>query len=205
MLPVEDPDEGKRSLDDYEAGKVPTRNQCEDALKRWLKYHETGDHDKVFQVLKIRLNGKKPEDDPEEGDTYQKWLDELNQSNVDPDVDPESQIRIDFDEMDYEVYKVVKLGGSSREAHTRLYTRTTRSCNIFARYTSFKEGVDCEADGDVLLNYRGLLSGGVYETRGGRSRQSTGVPSPLQVPPPPSSIRPTCILRPDDEQVLTTR
>ncbi len=54
---------------------------------------------------------------------------------------------------------MMKLGGgaSSREAHSRLYTRTSRGCNIFLRYQSYKEGIPNE-DGDSKLQYNDLLT-----------------------------------------------
>ena len=55
---------------------------------------------------------------------------------------PEEEV-VDFKVIKFEVYKVLKLGGgaSSREAHSRLYTRTSRSCNICLRYQRYKEGI----------------------------------------------------------------
>ena len=62
----------------------------------------------------------------------------------------------------FEVYEVMELGGgaSSREAHSRLYTRTTTiSCNIVLRYQSYKEGTHPDEDGDSKLQYNDLLKG----------------------------------------------
>jgi len=60
----------------------------------------------------------------------------------------------------FEVYKVTKLGegASSRDAHSRLYTRTWRSCNTFLRYQSYKEGIHPDKDGDSKLRYNDLLT-----------------------------------------------
>ena len=73
---------------------------------------------------------------------------------------PEEEV-VDFKAIKLEVYKVLKLGGgaSSREAHSRLYTRTSRSCNIFLRYQSYKEGIHPDEDGDSKLRYNDLLTG----------------------------------------------
>jgi hypothetical protein len=73
---------------------------------------------------------------------------------------PEEEI-VDFRAIKFEVYKVMKLGGgaSSREAHSRLYTRTSRNFNIFLRYQSYKEGIHPEEDGDSKLQYNDLLTG----------------------------------------------
>ncbi len=56
---------------------------------------------------------------------------------------------------------MLKLGGgsSSCEAHSRLYTTASRSCNIFLRDQSYKEGIHPDEDGDSELRYNDLLTG----------------------------------------------
>ena len=73
---------------------------------------------------------------------------------------PEEEV-VDFNAIKFEMYKVLKLGGgaSSREAHSRLCTRTSRSCNIFLRYQSYKEGIHPDEDSDSNLRYNDLLTG----------------------------------------------
>ncbi len=65
---------------------------------------------------------------------------------------PEDKV-VDFKAIKFEVYKVLKLGraASSREAHSRLFTRPSRSCNIFLRYQSYKECIQPDEDGDSKL------------------------------------------------------
>jgi hypothetical protein len=96
----------------------------------------------------------------DEIDNLAEWLSEL----------PEEEV-VDFKAIKFEVYKVLKLGGgaSSREAHSRLYTRTTRSCNIFLRYQSYQEGIHPDEDGDSKLLYHDLLTGQL-SFRGGDRR-----------------------------------
>ena len=68
---------------------------------------------------------------------------------------------VDFRAIKFEVYKVMKLegGASSREAHSRLYTRTWRICNIFLSYESYKEGIHPDDDGDSKVHYNDLITG----------------------------------------------
>jgi len=157
--PLPNLDDGGVSLSEYRIGTIPTQRQCEDALKRWFLWHDL-DHeqaqDKVWSTLSCYAKNRSVDDI----DNLAEWLSSLPQDEV-----------IDFKAIKFEVYKVLKLGGSasSREAHSRLYTRTSRSCNIFLRYQSYKEGIHPDEDGDSKLCYNDLLTGQL-SFRGGDRR-----------------------------------
>lgn len=157
--PISNPVDGGVSLSEYRIGTIPTQRQCEDALKRWFLWHDL-DHeqaqDKVWSTLSCYAKNRSVD----EIDNLAEWLSEL----------PEEEV-VDFKAIKFEVYKVLKLGGgaSSREAHSRLYTRTTRSCNIFLRYQSYQEGIHPDEDGDSKLLYHDLLTGQL-SFRGGDRR-----------------------------------
>lgn len=151
------------SINDYKVGSIPSTQQCVDVLKRWLTFHDLDDDQKkdfVWLTLS-HLAKKKPLDNDDELVTWRNSL-------------PEEEV-VDFEAIKFEIYKVLRLGGgaSSREAHSRLYTRTTRSCNIFLRYQSFKDNVHPDEDGDVKLDYKDLLEGTL--NYGGRGRRGSHV------------------------------
>ncbi len=97
----------------------------------------------------------------DETESLAQWLSSL----------PEEEV-VDFRAIKFEVYKVMKLrgGASSCEAHSRLYTRTSRSCNIFLRYQSYKEGIHTDEDGASKLHYNELITGQLT-FRGGDRRK----------------------------------
>ena len=147
--PLANPDGGSISLQEYRVGSIPTQQQYEDALKRWFMWHELDieqAQDNVWATLSCYANNRSVD----ETDNLSQWLNSL----------PDGEV-VDFKAIKFEVYKVLKLGGgaSSREAHSRLYTRTSRSCNIFLRYQSYKEGIHPDEDGDSKLRYNDLLTG----------------------------------------------
>ena len=149
ITPLPDPPTAPLRIASYKAGVVPTKIQCQDVLTTWLKDHtldEEQKKDKVWLALSYLANNQSIDED----DDLSAWVNGL----------PEGA-HMDITAIDYEIYKVLKLGGgeSSRQAHSRLYTRTTRSCNVFLRYQSYKDGVNPDEDGDVKLNYEGLVNG----------------------------------------------
>lgn len=158
--PIADVDGNRSHIRDYKPGTIPTQIQCEHVLERWLAFHDLDDEqskDKVWQTLSLMAK-RKPLD---EDDELVAWRNSLDEDEV-----------VDFSSMKFEVYKVLRLGGgaSSREAHSRLYRRTTRSCNIFLRYQSFQDIVEPDAEGDAKFDYENLLEGhlqfGVKNRRG---------------------------------------
>jgi hypothetical protein len=147
--PLPNPEDGSISLQEYRVGSIPTQQQCEDVLKRWFMWHELDTEqaqDNVWATLSCYANNRSVDDT----ENLSQWLNSL----------PDGEV-VDFKAIKFEVYKVLKLGGgaSSREAHSRLYTRTSRSCNIFLRYQSYKEGIHPDEDGDSKLRYNDLLTG----------------------------------------------
>ena len=180
VTPCLDPPTGPRRIASYKAGDVPTQRQCQDVLTTWLQGHtldEEQKKDKVWLALSHLANNR-PIDEDED---LWRWVNGL----------PEGA-NMDITAIDYEIYKVLKLGGgeSSRQAHSRLYTRTTRSCNVFLRYQSYKPGVNPDEDGDVKLDYEALVNETAAPPRSHtRSRRTQAAPeSYLQVqvayPPP---------------------
>ena len=128
---------------------IPTQQKCEDVLKRWFMWNQLDTEqaqDTVWATLSCYANNRSVDE------TYNlaQWLNSL----------PEEEV-VDFKAIKIEVYKVLKLGGgaSSRKAHSRLYTRTSRSCNIFRRYQSYKKATHPDEDGDSKLRYNDLLIG----------------------------------------------
>ena len=92
------------------------------------------------------------------------WTNSLNEYEV-----------VKFSAIKFEIYKVFRLSGgaSSREAHSRLYIRTTRSCNKFLRYQSVHDLVELDKEGDSKFDdYNTFLEGhlqfGVKHRRGTR-------------------------------------
>ena len=129
ITPLPDPPTAPLRIASYKAGVVPTKIQCQDVLTTWLKDHtldEEQKKDKVWLALSYLANNQSIDED----DDLSAWVNGL----------PEGA-HMDITAIDYEIYKVLKLGGgeSSRQAHSRLYTRTTRSCNVFLRYQSYKD------------------------------------------------------------------
>ena len=158
--PLPNPNDVSLSLNEYRIGSIPTQQQCEDVLKRWFMWHELDTEqaqDNVWATLSCLSRNRSVE----ETENLAQWLSSL----------PDEEV-VDFRAIKFEVYKVMKLGGgaSSCEAHSRLYTRTSRSCNIFLRYQSYKEGIHPDEDGDSKLHYNELLTGQLT-FRGGDRRK----------------------------------
>ena len=159
--PLPDIDEFNTRINNYKPGNIPTNQQCVEVLQRWLRYHDLDEEqskDFVWLTLSEKAKNNRVPDD----ENYNAWRNSLHDNEV-----------VDFASIKFEIYKVLKLGGgaSSREAHSRLYKRTTRSCNIFLRYQNFLTGVDPDDEGDAKLDY-GTLNNGASSSTSRNRRQN---------------------------------
>ena len=106
--PLPNPDDGSISLQEYRVGSIPTQQQCEDVLKRWLMWHELDieqAQDNVWATLSCHANNRSVD----ETENLAQWLNSL----------PDGEV-VDFEAIKLELYKVLKLGGGASSNNGRI-------------------------------------------------------------------------------------